>query len=443
MMFQYTSKNCYIEKTSNSITKKIIANKKLFSEIDSTCFEQLNNISKLPNIHNEVICLSDLHVGYGVPIGSVFASPVDNGIISPEAVGFDIGCGISFIKTNLYKKDLDLSTLKKISMALEKLPLGLSTKGHLLSKSDFSKILETGVNWSIENNFFEKKDLKNIEYKGHFKTANIKHLSKESKSRGITEIGTLGQGNHFIDLLVVDDIFDKAYLKKLKLEKDQYVIMLHSGSRGFGHQIANDFSKNFKYKDPISYDYFNTKNAQAYFESMSCAVNFAFVNRSVLSHYIKGAISSTLKIKDLKFNLVSDSIHNVATIEKHKNKKLIVHRKGASRAYLNKPVILPGSMQAKTHILKPTKKISDTLESVAHGSGRRLSRQKAKDEITIADLQKNLLKDNIILSGRSQNLMREEQPNAYKDSLSVVESMEGYGLVKKTASLKPKLVITG
>ena len=442
MMFQYASKNCYIEKT-NSITKKIIANKKVFSEIDSACFEQLNNISKLPNIYPEVIGLSDLHIGYGVPIGSVFASPVDAGIISPEAVGFDIGCGVSFIKTNLYKKDLDLVSLKKIAKAFEKLPLGLSTKGHVLSKSDFSKILETGVSWSIENNFLKKKDLKNIEYKGYFNTANTKHLSKESKARGITEIGTLGQGNHFIDLLLVENVFDKAYLKKLKLEKNQYVIMLHSGSRGFGHQIASEFSKGFKYKDPIAYDYFTSKASQAYFESMSCAVNFAFVNRSVLSYYVKEAIVNTLDLKELRFDLISDAIHNVATIEKHKNQQMIVHRKGASRAYLNRPIILPGSMQAKTYVLEPTKKISETLNSVAHGSGRRLSRQKAKSEISIINLQKNLLNDEIILSGRSEYLMREEQPNAYKDSLSVVESMQGFGLVKKSAALKPKLVITG
>ena len=442
MMFQYASKNCYIEKT-NSITKKIIANKKVFSEIDSACFEQLNNISKLPNIYPEVIGLSDLHIGYGVPIGSVFASPVDAGIISPEAVGFDIGCGVSFIKTNLYKKDLDLVSLKKIAKAFEKLPLGLSTKGYVLSKSDFSKILETGVSWSIENNFLNKKDLKNIEYKGYFDKANTKHLSKESKARGITEIGTLGQGNHFIDLLLVENVFNKAYLKKQKLEKEQYVIMLHSGSRGFGHQIASEFSKGFKYKDPIAYDYFNSKASQAYFESMSCAANFAFVNRSVLSYYVREAIVNTLDLKDLRFNLISDSIHNVATIEKHKNQQMIVHRKGASRAYLNRPIILPGSMQAKTYILEPTKKISETLNSVAHGSGRRLSRKNAKSEISITNLQKNLLNDDIILSGRSENLMREEQPNAYKDSLSVVESMQGFGLVKKSAALKPKLVITG
>lgn len=442
MMFQYTSKNCYIEKT-NSITKKIIANKKIFSEIDSSCFEQLDNISKLPNIYSEVIGLSDLHVGYGVPIGSVFASPVENGIISPEAVGFDIGCGISLIKTNLYKKDLDLISLKKITTAFEKLPLGLSKNGYSLSKSDFSKILENGITWSIENSFLDKKDLKKIEYKGYFNTASTKQLSKESKSRGIKEIGTLGQGNHFIDLLLVENIFNKDFLKKLKLEKNQYVIMIHSGSRGFGHQIASEFSKSFKYKDPISHDYFNSKSAQAYFESMSCAVNFAYVNRSVLSYYVKDAISKTLEIKDLKFDLISDSIHNVASIEKHKNQQLIVHRKGASRAYLNRPIILPGSMQAKTYILEPTKKISETLNSVAHGSGRRLSRQKARSEVSITDLQKNLLTDGIILSGRSQNLMREEQPNAYKDSLSVVESMQGFGLVKKSASLKPKLVITG
>ncbi len=452
MIFNKIQENTYSVK-KNNLDVNIIASEKIFSNIDKTAIDQLLSIADMKNVYKKVIGLPDMHVGYGVPIGSCFASDYDTGIISSDAVGYDINCGVRLIKTNLFKKDLRSKDLQKITKSLESLPLGLSNKGISLSKKDFQEILLTGVDWAVDNDYIKKSSKRNIEDKGVYKQASLDFLSKQSIKRGLQQIGTLGQGNHFVDLLLVSERFSEKQAKRLGLFKDQFCVMLHSGSRGFGHQVAKDYSNILTYKKPFAYDLFHSPKGQAYYKSMLCASNFAFVNRTILDYEIQKKITQSLFHinKDVSFDLLYDLCHNIAKIEKYSSKKLIVHRKGATRVYTKEnnnngcPILLPGSMLHKTHVLLPgdKKKLKTTFNTVAHGSGRRMSRTKAKEKTTIEKLQQKMTRNQIILSGRSQTTMREEQPNAYKDSSEVVDSLVNSNLLKKVVSLKPKVVITG
>lgn len=456
-MFEENKNSFSCRKNNKDVN--LIANKKIFNNIEQSAVDQLLSITQIDSVYKKVIGLPDMHVGFGVPIGCCFATDYDTGIISSEAVGFDINCGVRLIKTNLYKNDLSIEHLKKITKALENLPLGLSHDGLKITNADFEDLLLTGVDWAIKNNLGAKNSKKKIDDQGSYKDASIDFLSKQAKKRGLQQIGTLGQGNHFIDLLLVSDVFDEKQARALGLFKDQYCILLHTGSRGFGHQVATDFTNKFTNKTPISYEPFHSKLGQEYYQSMLAAANFAFVNRTVLNRAIEDTLKKTLADvnKDVSFDLLYDLCHNIAKVEKH-SKKLIVHRKGATRVYTkdaedNKsqykeagvPVILPGSMQHKTHVLLPGSKenLKETFNTVAHGSGRQMSRKKAKSQSTITELKENMQKDNIILSGRSENVMREETPLAYKPSEDVVDSLVNAKLVKKVVSLKPRIVITG
>lgn len=458
MNFKHTNNTYSCKKNNKKI--EIIATPKIFNNLEKDVLDQLSSITEIDAVYKKVIGLPDMHVGYGVPIGSCFATDYNTGIISSEAVGYDINCGIRLIKTNLTKKDISHQDLQKIAKSLETLPLGLSNKGLSLSKKDFTEILLTGNDWAVKNNYFLKKNKQKIDDRGVYKEASVDFLSKDAIKRGIQQIGTLGQGNHFIDLLLITDVFSEKQAEQLGFFKDQYCLLLHTGSRGFGHQIAKDFTKKFRHKKPFAYEEFHSKVGQEYYQSMLAAANFAFVNRTVLTHQIEEKIKNCLLNikKDVSFDLLYDLCHNIAKIEKHNSKKLIVHRKGATRVFSKEavndnscyastgnPVILPGSMQHKSYVLLPDseKNLKETFYTVAHGSGRQLSRIKAKDQVSIDELKQKMNKDKIILTGRTQTVMREEQPAAYKSSEEVVDSLVNKKLVKKVVGLKPKVVVTG
>lgn len=449
-------KNIYLDR--NKV--KIISNSFLFSSFDKSAIEQLYGVSSLPNIYKEAIGFPDLHVGYGVPIGSAFATSLDNSpIISPEAVGFDINCGVSLVKTPFFGDDIKDKEYSLLLKALLKLPIGLSSEGLKITKQELFNICYEGVKWAHKNNYANKFDKYHIDNKGILKDASVSYLSKEAISRGLKQVGTLGEGNHFIDLLFVDDLFDKSFCKKHKVSKNQLLIMLHSGSRGFGHQVATDYIKLCKNKKPFSYFDFYSKEGQEYYKSMCAASNFAFVNRLVLRTKVIDTITNTLNLgrEDFSFSLLYDLTHNNASLETHDKKKLIVHRKGAVRCNLSKdlpssspffetgtPMVLPGSMLDSSYVLLPKPKVeTETLSTIVHGCGRLLSRKKAKENVSASALKEELLRKKIFVSGHSENTLREEQPKAYKPSKEVVDSLVGAGLCKKAFSLKPKLVVTG
>jgi len=455
LKFNYKSK-IYIS-INNNMTTQIYTNKKLFSNISDKAFEQLFDISKLPSIMSPILAMPDIHPGFGVPIGSCFVCESKNAIISPEAVGYDINCGIRLIKTNIKSNELSNTQLHTLANELKKLPLGLSNDGIKLTNNDFEDILTTGVDWCVSKKYCERKDLLKIFNKGKFKGASSKFISKKALKRGKTQIGTLGQGNHFVDIVVINKIFNKNIAKQFGLEKNQICILLHSGSRGLGHQIATDYHNLCDNKKPISYIDFNSELGQKYYNSMLAAANFAFVNRAVLTSKIENTIIDTLNVGyKIKFSLLYDLTHNIATLEKHNKKQLLVHRKGATKVCLSNefiksnifsktgaPIILPGSMLDLSYVLVPDKGVKNTFNTVAHGSGRLLSRKAAKEKINYKDLKEYMKKQGVILAGRSENLAREEQPSAYKSSNEVVKSMEDSKLVKKVVSLKPIIVLTG
>jgi tRNA-splicing ligase RtcB len=436
---------------------KIVSNKSLFFNIHNNAFEQLLSISKIPEVISPILAMPDIHVGFGVPIGSVFATDSKKGIISSDAVGYDINCGIRLIKTNLNIKDISKQNLQLLSKELKKLPLGLSNEGIKITNQDYNLILTTGANWCVSKKYCSKSDLRHMYNNGFFKNAIVSKISKEALKRGKLQVGTLGQGNHFIDVLSVDSIFNLEVANYFGLEKGQLVILMHSGSRGLGHQIASDYYKLLKKTHGLGYSLISSKVGSDYYKAMLAAANFAFVNRTVLTYKIQEAFNKVLGLTlRIKFSLLYDLTHNLATIEKHFNKEYLITRKGATRVFLPEdlssknpfkktgaPIILPGSMLDYSYVLIPDKGVKETFMSVAHGSGRNISRTDAKKRISFKDLKILMEKNNIILENVSENLAREEQPAAYKNSIKVVNSMKTAKLVKKVVRLKPVIVVIG
>jgi tRNA-splicing ligase RtcB len=455
MHSSFTYKNGFFTFKKNNKEIKIAISKLLFKNISQDAFTQLLSISSLENVSSPILAMPDIHPGFGVPIGSVFASLKENAIISSDAVGYDINCGIRIIKTDLFLKDLKKEDLIVLSKELKKLPLGLSSDGLKITSKDYTEILTEGANWCLSKKYCEKKDLDHMYTQGCFKDADPSKISKEALKRGKTQVGTLGQGNHFIDVLEVSKVFNKNTAKAFDLKKGQLVIMLHTGSRGLGHQIASDYYKKFKIKEPLSHASFLSKEGNNYYKAMLAAANYAFVNRTVLSFKITEVFTKVIQ-KKINFSLLYDLSHNIAVFEKHNNEEYLVTRKGATRVFLpedlpskspfkktGSPIILPGSMLDNSFILVPDKGVKNTFSSVAHGSGRNLSRKEAKEKISFKDLKTLMEKNNVILESVSENLAREEQPSAYKSSLNVVRAMEDCKMVKKVVELKPLIVLIG
>jgi tRNA-splicing ligase RtcB len=452
---KYLTKCKYIN-TKNPNTE-IYISPSIFKNVDDLAIRQLESINKIPNTIR-IIGFPDLQPGFGVPIGSCFTSLAKRGYISCEAVGYDINCGIRLIKTNLTKKDLSKDQLKQLAMALNTLPLGLSKAGIKINEDSLEDILQNGINWAIKRKYAKHKDKYKIDHKGVYKDGKTMCVSKLARQRGIKQVGTLGQGNHFIDLVLVSDIYNKSCAKKYNLKKDQYCILLHTGSRGLGHQVARDYNNIFKNKYPISHNLFYTSIGQSYFVAMKCACNYAFVNRAVLTTLIEEVFMETLNISKTKlgFDLIYDLSHNFASLEKHDGQQVVVHRKGCAKITNKKdlsksspyksvgnPIILPGSMLHPTYILKPKSNLEKYLNTVPHGSGRVLSREEAKNKIKINSLKAKMSKKNILLVARSENILREEQPRAYKDSKKIVECLEKLNIGTKVAKLDPKIVVFG
>jgi len=455
-MFKNTKKNIFVSE-KNKI--KIISNKLLFSKLHKSSIKQLQDISKLP-ISGYVYGFPDLHIGHGIPVGSAFAVDLDNNpIISPRAIGTDINCGIRLIRTNLYEKDISEKQYKDIVKAFEKLPIGLSKDGIKIIKQNLIDICYEGLEWAVKNSYADKFDKLYVYNQGCFPDASPKYLSKKAMDTALKQLGTLGQGNHFIDLVVVDRIFDKYFCKEHKIIKGQIMIMLHTGSRGLGYIVAEEFTKLCKHKEPFEYLDFNSKEGQHYYKTMCAVGNYAFVNRAVLSKRIIDTLRNTLNLgqDQLTTKLLYDCSHNFAKIELRDKKRYLVTRKGAVRGIISErlsdhcpfqdtgtPVILPGSMFDDSYVVLPRPKMrKETFSTLPHGCGRQLSRTEAKAKVSVSGLKQQLLKKGIYLSGHSENVLREENPKAYKPSKEVVDSIVGAGLCKKAFSLKPKVVITG
>jgi len=458
-------------KEGMQVPARMYATEKLMKDMDDTVFNQLINVACLPGIVKHALCMPDAHSGYGFPIGGVAAfDPENGGIISPGGIGFDINCGMRLLTTNLTLKEVKPKINPLVDELFKLVPAGVGSKGFVkLSVSQLQEVMERGVDFSIEQGYGWKEDAKNIEEYGCIKGADSSKVSEKAVQRGLAQLGTLGSGNHYLEVqfATMGNIYDKSTAKAFGItEPDQIVVMVHCGSRGFGHQIGTDYLKIFgsamkKYgitvKDPeLACAPFKSNEGQDYFKAMACAANLAFCNRQVIAHQIREAFSKVMgrTAEEMEMNLVYDVAHNIAKLEKHdvdgENRELIVHRKGATRCFgpsrkelpahfrkTGQPVIIGGSMETGSYLLAGLDASEETWGSTMHGSGRTMSRTKAKHMVRGEDLQKELDKKGIHVKTVSFSGLAEEAGFAYKDINEVVETMEIAGISKKVVALKP------
>ncbi len=454
------SNNIYeIPKTGKmNVPGRIFASEKLIEDIkkDDT-IKQISNVAELPGILNASLAMPDAHSGYGFSIGGVAAFDIDKGVISPGGVGFDINCGVRALATDISVEEFSKIKKKILHDFYRTIPSGVG-KGNKqdkkLTKQELDEVLKKGAEWAIEQGMGVKEDLEKCEEKGRIKNANPADVSERAKARGLPQLGTLGAGNHFLEVQKVDEIYDKDIAKTFGIKKDNVVIMIHCGSRGLGHQVASDYiqkmENKYGFKDLPDRELINapikSELGQQYLSAMNCAVNFAFCNRQMIMHYIREVLKRYFPKN--KNHLIYDVCHNIAKIEEHningKKTKVCVHRKGATRSFEGQPVIIPGSMGTASYLLVGTKKAEElSFGSTAHGAGRIMSRSQAirtlKGEKIKSDLQK---KDIEIEAGGWKSIV-EEAPEAYKDIDEVINVVDEVGISKKVARLKPIAVMKG
>ncbi len=436
--------------------------------------KQAMNAAKLPGIVKHMLVMPDGHEGYGFPVGGVAAFDAENGIVSPGAIGFDINCGIRLIKTNLSFSEVKPRLSDLMDNLFKDVPSGVGSKVNLgFTPSDLEKLTTEGAEYIVNKGFGFKDDVDRIEENGAMAGADTDKVSQLAKKRGVHEVGTLGAGNHFLEVQRVAEIVDERIAKAYGLEKDQVVIMLHSGSRGYGHQVCSDYlqilsdyqrKNNIKLDDPeLAYAYTDTKEANDYFAAMKAAVNFAFVNRQVMTHLIRKSFEKVFgrSSDQLGMELLYDVAHNIAKLEEHdvdgKRMKLYVHRKGATRAFApgreevpkiyrayGQPVIIPGSMGTSSYVLAGREEaMNETFGSSCHGSGRVMSRHQAIREIPASKTLSDMKSKDIEFRVRDRKLISEEAEWAYKNVSDVVGSIAAAGISNIVARMVPIGVAKG
>jgi tRNA-splicing ligase RtcB len=456
---------------------RIYASEEMMADIigEDESIQQVINVAHLPGIQKYSLGMPDIHWGYGFPIGGVAATDFHEGVISPGGVGYDINCGVRLARTDLAVTEI-MPHLQKIIVNLFKdIPTGVGSSGAIrkLSDKEMKRLLRKGMSWAIENGFGDSEDLDHTEENGVLKQAEPGVVSQRAIERGRTQLGTLGSGNHFLEIDVVDTIYLSNEAEALGLFKDQIVIQIHTGSRGCGYQICDDFLRilaqaSHKYRISIPDRQLacapvDSKEGQDYLAAMASGANFAWNNRQVIMSLAKKTIRDTLFISpsDLNFRLVYDVCHNIAKIENHridgKEKKVCLHRKGATRAFppkhpdlparyheIGQPVLIPGDMGRYSFVCVGTQKaMEETFGSSCHGAGRLQSRKKAKMTGKGRDLISEMEKMGVFVQAKGYHTVAEEMPYAYKDVATVTDVMEKAGISKKVAKLKPLGVIKG
>lgn len=455
------------EKPGMLVPARIYATPTILEAMDSGVFEQVTNVACLPGIRRYALCMPDGHWGYGFPIGGVAAFDVRSGIISPGGVGYDVNCGMRLIRTDLTRDEVQPHLERLMTELFRRVPAGVGSSGFVrLDRPAFQQVMTNGARWCIEQGFGWHQDLERIEEGGRIAGADPSKVSDHAVSRGINQLGTLGSGNHYLEVQVVsnDRIFEKDTAAALGITgHDQIVVMVHCGSRGFGHQVASDYLKVFEkamrrygitVKDQqLACAPFQSEEGQDYFAAMNCAANAAFANRQVITHQIREAFAAIFgkSAEELGMELVYDVAHNIAKVERYPEGELVVHRKGATRALgpgsadlppryraTGQPVICGGSMETGSYLLVGTDKaMRDTFASTMHGSGRTMSRAQAKRSIRGEALQQQMKQHGIVVKAVSMSGLAEEAGFAYKNISEVVESVDRAGITKTVAELRP------
>lgn len=428
---------------------------------------QAVNVACLPGIVDASLAMPDIHWGYGFPIGGVAAFDLNKGVISPGGIGYDINCGVRLLSIGEDPLKLADKIYEIAAKIFNKVPSGIGSSGAVkLQKRDLKEIAHKGSRWALEAGFATEDDLDKTEENGCMKGADIENVSKRAIERGVPQLGTLGSGNHFIEIQKVTDIYDEEAAKVFGIEKNSFVIMLHTGSRGFGYQICDDSIsamqkavKKYGIEVPdkqLCCAPINSEEGKAYFSSMACAANFAWANRQMITHLIREVFKeSGFDEKEIK--TVYDIAHNIGKIEEHNGKKVLVHRKGATRAFAagspelpqaykkyGQPALVPGSMGTASYVLRGTQKtMQETFGSLCHGAGRVKSRTAALKSVNAREIKDSLEQRGIKIFTDSLRTISEESPAAYKDIDAVVSSCEGAGIAEKIARMKPAAVVKG
>jgi len=437
--------------------------------------EQAANITTLPGIIGKAMAMPDIHWGYGFPIGGVAAVDSEKGAVSPGGIGFDINCGIRLIKTNLYFEDINQNLIKElVDQMFKNVPSGLGSKSKTrFTKNELTDILEKGAKAVVEKGYGWEKDPEFLEENGCLDYADTSMVSDKAIQRGLSQVGSLGAGNHFLEIQEVSEIFDSYIAKSFGVEKTgQIMVMIHTGSRGFGHQVCTDhlrvLEKAVKKYNIVLPDRqlacapINSKEGQSYIKAMACAANFAWANRQLIVHWVRESFESILNdsSENMDMNIIYDVCHNIGKFEEHmingSKKEVFIHRKGATRSFgpdrkevpseyrdIGQPVLIPGDMGTESYLLVGTKEAEETFGSTCHGAGRVMSRRKATKKWRGEQVVEELKNRGIYVHPASYKVAAEEASGAYKNVRKVVDICHNAGLSKKVARLNPLGVVKG
>jgi len=436
--------------------------------------EQVANVATLPGIVKYSLAMPDIHWGYGFPIGGVAAMDTQTGVISPGGVGYDINCGVRLLRTNLTVSDIKPYLQRLIDIIYRNVPAGVGEGGKIrVSGAELNEVMQEGAKWAVRRGFGWNEDLERIEEGGAMKGADPSKVSPRAKERGRPQLGSLGSGNHFLEIQVVEKIFDEDIAKAMGIEEGLITVMIHTGSRGFGHQICDDYVKTMgramqRYgihvpDRQLACAPFKSPEGQSYFGAMVSAANYAWANRQFITHWVRESFQEVFgkSAEELGLRVIYDVAHNIAKIEEHevdgRRMTLVIHRKGATRAFpkghpalsptyrnIGQPVLIPGDMGTASYILVGTRKaLEETFGSTCHGAGRELSRAAAIRTARGRSIVRELKEKGIIAKAHSERGLLEEIPEAYKDVDIVVDVVHNAGISRKVAKMHPLAVIKG
>ncbi|MGC8913132.1 MAG: RtcB family protein [Thermoplasmata archaeon] len=454
----------------------VYADAKMIEDVrKDNSLEQVANVATLPGIIGHSMAMPDIHWGYGFPIGGVAAFDYDTGIISPGGVGYDINCGVRLVRTNLHLKDVQPKIKELIDTIFTNVPSGVGSEGKLkLTYDEMKNVLDLGAEWAVEKGYGWHNDLEFLEENGRLASADSSFVSDKAIQRGMPQLGTLGAGNHFLEVQKVEEIYEPEIARIFGITaKDQIVVMIHTGSRGAGHQIATDYiakmanaarKYNIHLEDKqLACAPVNSPEGEEYLKAMACGANYAWANRQLILHWVRESFQKVFKnsAEALDMHVIYDVCHNIGKIEEHeiegRRRKVVVHRKGATRAFamerreiplpyrkIGQPVLIPGDMGTSSYLLVGTElAMKETFGSTCHGAGRVMSREAAIRRFRPNEVKEALMKQGIYVRAASKDVLSEESPEAYKDVDDVVRIAHNAGISRMIVKMRPIGVMKG
>jgi tRNA-splicing ligase RtcB len=453
----------------------VFLSKKLLEPLEEGALEQIANVATLPGIYKHSIALPDMHFGYGFPIGGVAALDIKEGGLSPGGIGFDINCGVRLLRSNLTVDQVRPKIQALVGEMFTNVPSGVGRGGKLkLSHGELREVIERGAEWAVENGYGNPRDLEHHESNGRIREADASKVSEKAMGRGAPQVGTLGAGNHFLEVQRVAEIYEPEIAKVFGIDRvDQVCFMIHTGSRGFGHQVCTDYLRILenRFADIVKqlpdrelvYAPAGTQECSDYFKAMSCAANFAWANRQLIMHWVRESITKVMGMKeaDVGLELVYDVAHNIGKVEKHvidgTERTVYMHRKGGTRCFgpghpelskdyqpVGQPAIVPGDMGTASYVLIGTKRAEqETFSSICHGAGRAMSRHAALKQFRGETVKQRLKDKGIFVQSASWKGIAEEAPGVYKDIHEVIDVCQRAGISRKVVKLEPLGVMKG